>query len=276
MFTIGSFAALAGSSAKQLRAYDALGLFRPAWVDPVTGYRRYSPAQLPELRRILALRELGMSLAEIGETIAGGDLRSALERRRAQLEVDRARAEERLTALEITIAADGATDIVVRPVAVEPVAVMRLRGAVDRAFYELEAYVRDLGRRAARPPGAIVERREIFVPVTGPVPPTRGIAYRRLPAARVASVIHRGAYRGVADARASLARWAAAAGMASAGPMRTIYLAFGAEPELRVPPGYLVTRDEDFVTELQLPVRESVRRNARGRGRASPPRGRGS
>lgn len=45
-----------------------------------------------------------------------------------------------------------------------------------------------------------------------------------------------------------------AAGLVAAGPLRILYLHFGAEPELRVPPGYLVTRDVDFVTELQLPV----------------------
>ncbi|CAN5287424.1 hypothetical protein BH23CHL9_BH23CHL9_14070 [soil metagenome] len=36
--------------------------------------------------------------------------------------------------------------------------------------------------------------------------------------------------------------------------MRTLYLQFGAQPELRVPPGYVVERSDDFVTELQLPV----------------------
>ncbi|HEY6608937.1 MAG TPA: hypothetical protein VI277_07075, partial [Candidatus Limnocylindria bacterium] len=160
----------------------------------------------------------------------------------------------RLAALEITIAAEGGLDIVVRPVAVEPVAVMRVRGSVPRAFYRLEAYVRDQGRRAARPPGAIGAQREIFVPVTGPIPPARGIEYRRLPAAKVASVIHRGPYEDGGGARRALEAWVATAGKRIAGPMRTIYLAFGAEPELRVPPGYLVERDEDFVTELQLPV----------------------
>jgi DNA-binding transcriptional MerR regulator len=254
MLTIGTFAGLAGISAKQLRAYDALGLFRPAWVDPSSGYRRYSPAQLPELRRILALRELGMSLDEIGALAAGGDLREALERRRADLERERARADARLAALEITIAADAPLDIVVRPIAEEPVAIMPVAGRVDRAFYILEAYVRDRGRRAARPPGAIRERGEIFVPVTGPVPDTDEITYQRLPAARVASVIHRGGYGGVTTARSTLLEWVAAAGMSAAGPMRTLYLAFGADPELRVPPGYVVERDEDFVTELQLPV----------------------
>ena len=254
MFRIGSFARLGGLSAKQLRAYDELGIFRPVWVDPSNDYRYYSPAQLPELRRILALRELGLPLDEIGRLVAGGDLREALERRRSELERERQRTEERLRALDISIADELGPDIVLRPVAVEPVAVMQVSGAADAAFYELESHVRDAGRRASRPPGAIPSQREIFVPVTGPIPTTDRIGYRRLPAVRVASVIHRGDYDGVADARRALLRWVDAAGLAPTAPMRTIYLQFGAEAELRVPPGYVVDRTDDFVTELQLPV----------------------
>jgi DNA-binding transcriptional MerR regulator len=251
MFQIGQFARLAGISAKQLRAYDALGLFRPVWVDPSSLYRYYSPAQLPELRRILALRQLGMPIEEILRLIGGGDLRAALQRRRAELERERRLAEDRLAALDITV---GDTDVVVRPVAAEPVAVMELTGDAATAFDELEAHVRDAGRRAHRPPGAIPAQREIFVPVTGPVPETERISYRRLPAVRVASVIHRGPYGGVARARETLLRWVKASGLAPDGPMRTLYLQFGADASLRLPPGWVVERSEDLVTELQQPV----------------------
>ena len=252
MFQIGQFAGLAGISAKQLRAYDSLGLFRPAWIDPSSAYRYYSPAQLPELRHILALRQLDMGLDEIGRLIRGGDLRAALDRRRVELERDRRVAEERLAALDISI---GDTDVVFRPVSEEPVAVMALGTDASAAFDELEAYVLGLGRRAHRPPGAIPSRREIFVPVSGPVLATDRIAYRRLPAARVASVMHRGSYGGVADARRALLEWVGASGLVSAGPMRTLYLQFGADPALRLPPDWLVERSEDLVTELQLPVK---------------------
>jgi DNA-binding transcriptional MerR regulator len=251
MFQIGQFARLAGIGPKQLRAYDAIGLFRPVWVDPSSLYRYYSPAQLPELRRILALRQLGMPIEEILRLIGGGDLRAALERRRAELEAERRRAEERLAALDITV---GDTDVVVRPVAVEPVAVMGLTGDAAVAFDELEAHVRDAGRRAHRPPGAIPAEREIFVPVTGPIPETERISYRRLPAVRVASVIHRGPYEGVARARETLLRWVDASGYGPDGPMRTLYLQFGADASLRLPPGWVVERSEDLVTELQQPV----------------------
>jgi DNA-binding transcriptional MerR regulator len=253
VFPIGRFARIAGISAKQLRAYDSLGLFRPAWVDPSSAYRYYSPAQLPELRRILALRQLDMGLDEIGELIRGGDLRSALERRRAELERERRLAEERLAALEITV---GDTDVVLRPVSEEFVAVMALGTDASRAFDELETRVRDAGRRAHRPPGAIPSRREIFVPVTGPVPETESITYARLPAVRVASVIHRGSYDGIAGARRALVRWVDSSGLAPAGPMRTLYLQFGADPGLRLPRDWVVERSEDLVTELQLPVEE--------------------
>jgi DNA-binding transcriptional MerR regulator/effector-binding domain-containing protein len=251
MFPIGQFSRLAGISAKQLRAYDALGLFRPAWVDPSSAYRYYSPAQLPELRRILALRQLDMGLDEIGELIRGGDLRVALDRRRVELERDRRLAEERLAALDISV---GDTDVVLRPVNEEPVAVMLVGPHASAAFDELEAHVRDLGRRAHRPPGAIPSLREIFVPVTGPVSETDRIAYRRLPAARVATVIHRGPYGGIAGAREALLRWVEASGLVPAGPMRTLYLQFGADPALRLPADWVVERSEDLVTELQLPV----------------------
>jgi DNA-binding transcriptional MerR regulator len=254
MFQIGQFSRLGGISAKQLRAYDELALFRPVWVDPSSGYRYYSPAQLPELRRILALRQLGMPLEDIGSLVRGGDLRSALDRRREDLERERRQVEERLSALDISVADDAGPDIVVRPVPVEAVAVMSLDGAADSPFLELEAHVLDTGRRAHRPPGAIPSQREIFVPVTGPIPETDRISYRRLPACRVASVIHRGPYDGVAAARATLLRWVEAAGLTHAGPMRTLYLQFGAEPELRLPPGWVVERDEQFVTELQQPI----------------------
>jgi hypothetical protein len=81
---------------------------------------------------------------------------------------------------------------------------MAVHDDAGEAFYELEAHVRDLGRRAHRPPGAFPGTPEIFVRVTGPA--------------------------------------------------RILYLQFGAEAELRLPRGYVVERDADFLSELQLPV----------------------
>jgi DNA-binding transcriptional MerR regulator len=268
MFRIGAFARLGGVSAKTLRAWDEEGLFKPVWVDPTNEYRYYSAAQLPELRRIVALRDVGVSLPEIAGLVAGGaDLRAVLERRRSELERERSEVERRLHALDISVEmADGraaSLDVVLTRVPVEPIAAYVVDPSASDlgpAFYELEAYVRDLGKRAPRPPGAIVEgddgRRatEVFVPVTGPVPPAGPIGYRRLPACRAASIIHRGSYGRLGASRDALEHWVEAAGLTIAGPLRILYLQFGAEPELRLPPGYVVERDADYLTELQQPV----------------------
>ncbi len=89
MFNIGEFARLGGVSARTLRHYDEIGLLRPATVDAGTGYRGYSAAQLGELSRIIALKELGLSLPQVRRLIDGitlDELHGMLMLRRAQLE----------------------------------------------------------------------------------------------------------------------------------------------------------------------------------------------
>jgi PPM family protein phosphatase len=65
LLPIGAFARSARLSPKALRLYDDLGLLRPAFVDPSTGYRFYDPAQLEQARLVAWLRRLGMPLARI-------------------------------------------------------------------------------------------------------------------------------------------------------------------------------------------------------------------
>jgi DNA-binding transcriptional MerR regulator len=263
VFTVGRFARVAGVSPKVLRAWDAAGLFQPAWVDPSSSYRYYSPAQLPDLRRILALRDVGVGLAEIGRLVDGGaDLRETLERRRAELEAERREIERRLAALDIQVALGEAPatgpDVVVRRVPTELVATFDLRQApgddIGAAFHELEAHVRDHGLRAHRPSGAIPDEDVIFVPLRRPVPATERIEIRRLPAVRVATILQRGSYERLPGAIADLRAWVEAAGQLAAGQLRILYLQFGAEADLRLPRAWTVEREADFVTELQLPI----------------------
>jgi DNA-binding transcriptional MerR regulator/effector-binding domain-containing protein len=89
MFSIGEFARLGGVSVRTLRHYDEIGLLRPATVDPDTGYRGYAAGQLGLLNRIVALKELGLSLTQTGRLLDGitlDELRGMLTLRRAQLE----------------------------------------------------------------------------------------------------------------------------------------------------------------------------------------------
>src|SRR5262245_19485157 len=97
MFKIGEFSRIARVSARLLRFYDELRLLRPGVVDPATGYRYYTSTQLTRLNRILVLKELGLSLEQIGAVVDSGasaqELRAMLVVRRADAE--RALQEER-------------------------------------------------------------------------------------------------------------------------------------------------------------------------------------
>ena len=65
MFKIGDFSRLSMVSVKALRFYDKLGMLKPERVDEFTGYRYYSTSQLARLNRILAMKDMGLSLEQI-------------------------------------------------------------------------------------------------------------------------------------------------------------------------------------------------------------------
>src|SRR5579875_3910758 len=90
MFSIGDFARLGRVSVRMLRHYDALGLLPPARVDSGSGYRLYEAAQLTQLNRIVALKDLGFTLQQVrsilGDKVSVAELRGMLRLRQAELQ----------------------------------------------------------------------------------------------------------------------------------------------------------------------------------------------
>jgi len=78
---IGRFAQLAGVTVKTLRFYDSVGLFQPAGVVSESGYRLYHLGQLPALRRIRWLRELGHTLHDFSRHAADEDAGEGIQER---------------------------------------------------------------------------------------------------------------------------------------------------------------------------------------------------
>jgi DNA-binding transcriptional MerR regulator len=89
MFSVGEFSKIAQVSGRLLRYYDQIGLLKPAHIDHNSGYRYYRANQLPQLNRILALKELGLSLEQIArllnENISSEDILEMLTIKKAQL-----------------------------------------------------------------------------------------------------------------------------------------------------------------------------------------------
>lgn len=77
-----------GVSVKALRLYEQRGFIAP--IRNATGWRHYGPEQLARIRQIVALRALGLSLAQIGAVIAGESqgLETALADQQTRLEAN--------------------------------------------------------------------------------------------------------------------------------------------------------------------------------------------
>jgi len=63
-----------------LRHYEKCGLFYPAEIDRLTGYRSYSAGQMPLLANIVTLRDMGFSIEEIGNTLPRFDDKAYMDK----------------------------------------------------------------------------------------------------------------------------------------------------------------------------------------------------
>ena len=90
MYSIGEYARIAQVSKRLLRYYDEISLFQPSKVEPHSGHRFYSASQLPTLNRILALKELGLSLDQIRrcikDDVSPEEIQGMLLMKKAELE----------------------------------------------------------------------------------------------------------------------------------------------------------------------------------------------
>jgi DNA-binding transcriptional MerR regulator len=96
LMTVGALAERTGLTVRTLHHWDELGLVVPSHRSHA-GHRGYAADDVERLYRVVALRQLGLSLTAIGRALDGNDLRDVVER---QLAATRARlAEERRLAV---------------------------------------------------------------------------------------------------------------------------------------------------------------------------------
>ena len=280
MFRIREFARFTRVSVKMLRHYDEIGLLEPARVDPATGYRYYSANQVPRLNRLIALKDLGFSLEQIAslldDELPPEELRGMLKLRRAEIERQLSVEHERLAQVEahLRLLDQSAPlthyDVVLREVPPQWVASLRRTidddDAITHMFEALEEFLAQHRARAAYSPLTLYhdlesnddgQEVETAVPVNRPLPSTERIRVYELPRVPLAAcVVYEGSYARGAEALQALSMWIEHNGYAIAGPMREVYLRFGAnDPEkLRLPPAFLTEDSRQYVTEIQLPV----------------------
>ncbi|NGO69997.1 MerR family transcriptional regulator [Streptomyces boncukensis] len=281
MFSIGAFAAHGRVSVRMLRHYDAVGLLRPARVDPASGYRYYTADQLARLNRIIALKDLGFTLQQVRvilderEPVSAEELRGMLRLREAELEASLAadaarlaRVGARLRMIESEGRMSSGDDVVIK--SLPAVRVAELTGLAERSepdaigpviqplygelLERLEtagvalagnglAYYEETGAGEDGDGGDAV-RVHAAVQIDPGTPPDVPGAFevRDLPAVEcAATLVHRGSMDEVMPSLQTLARWIEANGYRSAGYPRELQLSCEGGPD-------------QWVTELQEPV----------------------
>jgi DNA-binding transcriptional MerR regulator len=275
MFTIGDFARVGRVSVRMLRHYDAIGLLRPADVDRVTGYRSYAVDQLARLNRLIALKDLGFTLDQVGtildDTIDVDQLRGMLRLRRAELQdqiaadtARLARVEARLRVIEkedaLSSQAMGSSDEVqiksvpavrvaelsapvggFEPQFITPVLVPlfdQLMGRLGEAQIDCVAAPIAYYEDAPDRDGLVVHA---AAPIADDAAPD-DLTVTELPEITAATIIHRGPMDQVMPTIQTLAHWIGAHGYRSTGYNREVYLRYGDG------------MPEPWETELQEPV----------------------
>jgi DNA-binding transcriptional MerR regulator len=273
MIRIGDFSKLSRVSVKTLRFYDEMGLLKPIEVDRFTGYRYYEFDQLPRLHRILALKDLGFSLEEIGRLLEGDlsaeQMRGMLKLRQAEI---RQRVEEEAARLERVklwlrqIEREDSMsgyDVVIKKV--EPTKIASVRGVVptppdQRSLWdELMNYLGQQGTRMIGPPMAIYHDKEfkerdwdieVCMPITDELAPDKRVKIHELPAIeKMACVVHNGSFATIGEAYDAIAKWIDQNGYQIVGP--------GRELNLKLPEVLGDQNDPNTVNEIQFPVEKA-------------------
>lgn len=94
-YTVKQAAQQIGLTAETLRHYDRIGLVSPCRRDAGSQYRYYSTQELVRLRTVSLLRQMGLSLEEIGALLSQRDLKEVV----AGLRQAEQRAEEKIAGL---------------------------------------------------------------------------------------------------------------------------------------------------------------------------------
>lgn len=267
LLKIGEFARISQVPVKTLRYYDEIGLLRPTEVDRFTDYRFYSLDQLSRLHRILALKDLGLSLDQIArlleEQLSPAAIRGMLRLRQAQLatqvqemQAQLMRVEARLRQME----QEGRMptyEVVLKTVPPMMVASHRLIipdntvAAITDAFEEVVRYLADQDAKVIGPGFSIWhtpsyttgdQDAEVAVPVDRRLVGTDRIASYELPEVYVASVVHHGTWDEFSQSYQAVLTWIDTNGYCIVGPFREIYHKYHADDT------------ENSTTEIQFPI----------------------
>jgi DNA-binding transcriptional MerR regulator len=107
MLKISEFSRLSQVTIKTLHYYDKLSLLKPAHIEEPSGYRFYTVDQLSRIHRIMALKEMGLSLEQIGlildQDLSVEQIRGMLRLKQAEIQEQINSEQKRLSLVEFRL-----------------------------------------------------------------------------------------------------------------------------------------------------------------------------
>ena len=263
MLKIGEFSKLSLTTVKALRFYEKEGLLIPASIDECTGYRFYETAQLETAARIKSFRQLGLSIEEIKSIFSGEDTDRILSAKAESLKKLKADTELQLSVIEFILEGkEMKYQVTVKEI---PEMIVYSSETVLAKYADAMQWIPSVGAeclelnpelKCAEPPYEFCEyldaehkeaniriRHNEAVIAFGKE--NKNIHFRTLPAAKVLSIYHKGAYDDMGEAYAYIMEYAEKNGYEAAGLARESYID-GIWNKESV---------NDWLTEIQLPIK---------------------
>jgi DNA-binding transcriptional MerR regulator len=241
---IGDFSRATHLTVKTLRHYHETGLLEPAHIDHQTGYRRYTTEQIPVAQIIKRFRDLDMPLNEIRAVLSAPDLQARNDLIAAhlkRLESDLARTQTAVASLrnllerpspEADISRRRTTQVTAAAIS----EVLNIKDALSwylGALGELHAALSAQRITPTGPAGGIFSNAlfshargeaTVFLPCDSTVRAIGRVAPRVVPAAELATLVHKGSHANIDLAYGSLATYVTRHALAIEGPLREYYL----------------------------------------------------
>ncbi len=262
MLKIGEFSKLSMLTVKTLRFYEKEALLIPAYIDNQTGYRQYETSQLITAATIKSYRQLSLSIEEIRAILAGTQARSILEAKAAELKAQQDDISARLSIIYHLLEENNMKyQAVVKEI---PSYIVYYEEATLANYSDAMTFIPASGAeclrlnptlKCAEPEYEFMEYldceyRETNIKVrhnqavTAYGTENERIKFRTIPATKVLSIFHKGAYEKIGEAYAYIYKYAEDNGYKIADYARESYID-GIWNKENV---------EDWLTEIQLPI----------------------
>jgi len=266
MLRIGEFSKLAKISIKALRYYDKIGLLKPAMIDSATQYRYYTLEQLETVRLISLYKDIGFSSEMISKLIYEKSDEQALLKYQKQILTQRAAdAIKAISTIDMLLGEKVGQQYEANIKHVEKRLVYCCRGYVPNVDC-IHDFVKTCSAELMKTnpdvhysepdyccviyPDDGYRESNIFIEYAQSVDRvgknTEILKFKEIEAIRAVSVIHHGKYENLRDAYLFAVNWAKENGYTIVGEPRERYIHGAWDRQ----------DDSEWITELQLPVKE--------------------